>query len=275
MPSHVTCRIDISPYARGFQYHAIIPRMESGTAALLLSLNEQFYQTFAVQFSSTRQRLQPGVSRLLETFQPGGSILDLGCGNGEFGRQLAAAGFHGCYVGLDANAELLSQAHLACQSAGLHCSFHLVDLASPDWDQSLQGQFTCAAVLPFTDAVAFAVLHHIPSQGMRSRMLRQIRRMLVSAGGRFLHSEWQFLNSPRLRARLQPWDRIGLSEADVDPGDYLLDWRLGGTGLRYVHHFTLKELADLARGAGFEISETFYSDGEAESLGLYQVWTCK
>jgi hypothetical protein len=58
----------------------------------------------------------------------------------------------------------------------------------------------------------------------------------------------------------------------MDPGDALLDWRSGGLGLRYVHHFTPDELSDLARDAGFSLEETFWSDGEGGRLGLYQVW---
>ncbi len=97
-------------------------------------------------------------------------------------------------------------------------------------------------------------------------------RSLLSPQGRFIHSEWQFLNSPRLKARIQPWEAIGLSESDVDPGDYLLDWRQGGVGLRYVHHFSEAELAELAESTGFSITQSFLSDGENSRLGLYQVW---
>ena len=39
--------------------------MQADTIHKLLDLNEQFYQTFALQFSQTRQRLQPGVTALL------------------------------------------------------------------------------------------------------------------------------------------------------------------------------------------------------------------
>jgi hypothetical protein len=39
-----------------------------------------------------------------------------------------------------------------------------------------------------------------------------------------------------------------------------------------VHHFDEAELADLARLSGFEVVETFYSDGENQRLSLYQVW---
>jgi len=52
----------------------------------------------------------------------------------------------------------------------------------------------------------------------------------------------------------------------------LLDWRSGGKGLRYVHHFNEKELGELAKACGFRIMDIYYSDGERGNLGLYQVW---
>ena len=82
----------------------------------------------------------------------------------------------------------------------------------------------------------------------------------------------QFLNSDKLRARVQPWSEIGLTEADVDANDTLLDWRGGGRGLRYVHHFDEAELNALASASRFQVRETFLSDGENGRLGLYQVW---
>ena len=59
----------------------------------------------------------------------------------------------------------------------------------------------------------------------------------------------------------------------MDEGDYLLDWKRGGEGLRYVHQFSEEELGGLAEDAGFRVVESFYSDGESGRLGLYQVWT--
>lgn len=85
-------------------------------------------------------------------------------------------------------------------------------------------------------------------------------------------SNWDFLASDRLRRRIIPWQMIGLADDDVEPGDYLLDWRRGGHGLRYVHHFTPPALESLARDAGFEVDETFRADGEGGRLGLYQSW---
>jgi len=118
---------------------------------------------------------------------------------------------------------------------------------------------------------AFAVLHHIPSQSLRLDILRTIHEIL-SPGGRFIHSNWQFLNSPRLRQRVRNWSEAGLTGADMDRNDYLLDWRSGGIGLRYVHHFSGEELAELAASSGFKVVETFYSDGKEGNLAVYQKW---
>jgi SAM-dependent methyltransferase len=69
------------------------------TLSRLLELNRQFYLTFALQFSTTRQRLQPGVMRILEQIGISANVLDLGCGNGELARQLARRGSSGAYTG--------------------------------------------------------------------------------------------------------------------------------------------------------------------------------
>ncbi len=78
--------------------------------------------------------------------------------------------------------------------------------------------------------------------------------------------------SPRLRARIMSWETVDIEDDELETGDYLLDWRRGGKGLRYVHLFNETELKGLADETGFEIIETFYSDGEGGRLGLYQVW---
>ncbi len=235
--------------------------MNPTTLSHLLDLNRQFYQTFAIPFSATRQRLQPGVLRILEQISADVDLLDLGCGNAELARELARCGHAGSYTGLDFSDALLQQAVID-QPANFR--FLQADLTSADWNTQLAG-------CQYDVALAFSVLHHIPGNELRLQILHKVRSLLP-AGGRFIHSEWQFLNSPRLAARIQPWEATGLSAGDVDPGDYLLDWRQGGQGLRYVHHFSETELAELASLAGFEVVESFLSDGENQRLGLYQVW---
>ena len=236
--------------------------MDVAVITRLLDLNRQFYQTFASQFSSTRRRLQPGVHRILDKVDPSDRILDLGCGNGELARGLVSRGHKGLYVGLDFSAELLAEARKRLPSND-QTAFLQVDLSTPGWDAALPAG-------SFDVILAFAVLHHLPGVHLRRHVLEIARNRLASRG-RFIHSVWQFLNSKRMRQRLHPWEEAGLSPLEVDPGDYLLDWREGGFGLRYVHHFALDELETLAKTTGFQVGETFFSDGAEGNLGMYQV----
>lgn len=245
------------------------------TAQRIVDLNRQFYQTFAAQFSATRQRLQPGVVRLQARISRAARLLDLGCGNGELWRALARGGHYGGYLGVDFSPALLAHAPLNAPiptetpaqpltGANRSAEFIPIDLTGPDW-RLVQER------APFDLAVAFAVLHHIPGRALRLQLLRNLRACLP-VGGLFFVSNWQFLNSPRLAARIQTWALAGLDSALVDPDDYLLDWREGGAGLRYVHHFSPAELEGLAAESGFTVLESFLSDGKSGNLGLYQVW---
>ncbi|HSF82457.1 MAG TPA: class I SAM-dependent methyltransferase [Anaerolineales bacterium] len=244
--------------------------MKSTIAAKLIQLNREFYQTFARQFSNTRMRLQPGVMQIINRLPPNVRLLDLGCGNGELARELGQRGFDGIYVGLDSSESLISIARQRFDP-NYQAIFLNADLSTLEWDKPLKTIPDLVLRPPYDRIFAFAVLHHLPGNAIREQLFQKIRTLL-SANGHFIHSEWQFLNSPRLRKRIQPWERAGLNALDVDPGDFLLDWRQGGSGLRYVHHFSLEELQELASRTGFDIRETFYSDGEGGNLAIYQVW---
>ena len=113
-------------------------RMKSETAARILSLNHQFYQSFAEDFSETRQRLQPGVLSLVNRFQPESSILDLGCGNGELARELAREDFSGSYLGTDFSSNLLQKAGLGIP-AEFPAEFLELYLSETDWSGLLPG----------------------------------------------------------------------------------------------------------------------------------------
>jgi len=247
--------------------------MDSLTFHRLHTLNHQFYQKFGAAFAATRHRIQPGVRRVLSSLPVGGRILDLGCGSGVLALELDRLWITGSYLGLDFSAELLAEARSAMRRAspgGVDMRFARTDLTDPDWVDLTAG-------LSIDVVLAFAVLHHIPDRTVRARILHQVNSLLPE-GGLFIHSEWQFQHSPKMMARRVPWETIDLDEKDLDPGDTLLDWRYAlpgqteSVGLRYVHRFTLEELADLAAQTGFSIESEFESDGEGGRLGLYQAW---
>jgi SAM-dependent methyltransferase len=234
------------------------------TAERLLALNREFYQRFASAFVTKRRRLQPGVARALPRIGADDSVLDLGCGHGLLAAALKTAGHRDRYVGLDSSTELLAEAG---RRAPGNASFLLADLADSTWPQVLVSH----GESPFSWAFAVAVLHHLPGASLRRSVVEETRRWLQPQAG-LIVSVWDFLASSRWRARIQPWSTVGLSEGETDPEDYLLDWREGGRGLRYVHRFSPETLAALAEEAGFSVEETYRSDGEGGQLGIYQVW---
>lgn len=252
-------------------------RMDRGTAARLVEINRDFYNRFGDSFSATRRRIQPGVRRVLNMLNGNESILDLGCGNGEFARELAKRGHRGPYLGVDFSRPLLRDAE--AHPGGFSAKFLEVDLTQlpaasnqllntpRDGDAGRQA----LAADRWSLITAFAVLHHIPSTEIRLDILRTAHALLAE-DGRFIHSNWQFLNSEKLKARIKPWAAAAIPEASVDAGDHLLDWRSGGEGLRYVHHFSESELSSLATTSGFRVNDQFYSDGESGDLSLYQIW---
>jgi 2-polyprenyl-3-methyl-5-hydroxy-6-metoxy-1,4-benzoquinol methylase len=234
-------------------------------AQRLIDLNKEFYQSAALSFSATRGRLQPGVQRILDTVPRDANVLDLGCGNGGVAAELAQRGHHGRYVGMDFSAKLLEEAKKKVPNTVSNIEFVEADLTG-EFDQQ-----SAIKDRRFDWIFAFAVLHHIPSTELRVEFLARVKELLAP-DGRFAISTWQFLNSPRLKDRIQSWSAVDLQETAVDAGDYLLDWRSGEPGLRYVHAFSEDELASLAQHTRFKLLETFFSDGENGKLGLYEIW---
>ncbi|MEW6567431.1 MAG: class I SAM-dependent methyltransferase [Chloroflexota bacterium] len=235
--------------------------MREEIAARLLQINKEFYQRFGPAFAETRRRLQPGVRLAVQELPPEASVLDVGCGSGEVARALARRRHRGPYLGLDWSARLLMHAQDGPLPPG--AIFEVIDLSLPGWALQLPG--------PYDRILAFAVLHHLPGHERRLGFARQASNLLA-ADGRMVVSVWNFLASPRLRARLVDWAVVGLRPEEVDAGDYLLDWRHGGHGLRYVHHFSAEELGSLAKQAGLAVRRQYFSDGESGQLGLYQEW---
>jgi len=233
--------------------------MNSDIAKQLIQLNHKFYNEFGDEFSATRGRLQNGVMKILETIQEDESVLDLGCGNGLFLQTLSKRGHKSPLLGVDFSLPLLRDAE---SSGGVE--FREVELSGISNQLSVEsGKWKVVTM--------FATLHHIPSNEIRLDILRTVKSLL-KPNGKFILSNWQFLNSEKLKSRIQDWSKVGLSKDDVDENDYLLDWRSGGEGLRYAHHFSSEELHTLAKQVDMRVEAEFLSDGENGKLGLYQIW---
>lgn len=231
--------------------------MEPDVALKLVELNHSFYSRFASDFADSRRQPAEGFHDLLPlvTNSPGCRVLDVGCGDGRFGRFLRVNGVAASYAGVDYSSELLALAE-----AGLG-EFHARDISRADCLDGL-GRFDVI--------VCLATLQHIPSHHARVRLLGEMRAHLRD-GGRIALSAWQFLNNERQRRKLRSWQELGLEDNQVEEGDFLLSWQRGGYGLRYVAYLDEQAIWQLAAEAGLAVCETFLRDGREGDLNLYAI----
>jgi len=128
--------------------------MEKDYANYLLTKTKRDYNRIAEQFSASRKRIWEKLAPVFEKLK-GGSVLDVGCGNGRFFDFLKEKGLD--YVGVD-------------------FSESLVKIAK---EKNPKGSFKKANGLnlpfkngSFENVISIAVLHHIPSKDLRLKFAR-------------------------------------------------------------------------------------------------------
>lgn len=246
-------------------------RMSKATQQRLLALNREFYTTVAEPFDATRAGLPIGWQGLREWLPPTQlnrplRVLDVGCGNGRWAWALEEWGIRCAYTGVDGDEKLLQLAAENTSNLALvQPLFHKADFTTPEWFAPLR--------LPpaaFDLIVCLAALHHAPGYELRTQVVQSLATLLAPTGV-LIFSHWQFLRSERFVRKQIPWQTIGLTSVEVEPGDALLPWQQGGYAVRYVHQIDEAEMAALAQTAGLQVLTNFYADGKEGNLNLYVV----
>ncbi len=210
--------------------------MEPEIAKKILEKNKEDYEELAKEFSRTRAYPWPEIKPLIKYVKENNRILDLGCGNGRLFSLFKDKKVE--YIGLD-----------SCQE--------LIEIAR----KKLQVKFIVgdALNLPFQNnefdvVFGVALLHHIPSEQFRQKVLKECRRVL-KPGGFLIVTCWN-LWQPRLMLKYRIWPMIfGWRSRNLDWKDIFIPWKLPNRSLlRYYHAFTLRELKRLVWRAGFEIN---------------------
>jgi 2-polyprenyl-3-methyl-5-hydroxy-6-metoxy-1,4-benzoquinol methylase len=238
--------------------------MDNTTVEKLLALNHAFYADFAESFADSRTLSDPAITRILPYIPRGARVLDVGCGNGRLALLLDRSRPGMTYVGVDAVPEMIEVART--QTADLEnveAQFHVADITRPDWPLVIGSLF-------INTVVCLAVLHHVPSFRLRARVLREMAGLLVPRG-RVILSTWQFVDSERMRRKIVDWAEAGIPARALETGDYLLDWKRGGQGLRYCHLVGETELRQLATESGLSVRSTFRAGGREGNLSLFAV----
>jgi len=257
---------------------AIIPSMDREIVERLLALNREFYATFARPFANSRPVSDPALVCILPHIPQCARVLDVGCGNGRLACLLDRERPGTTYVGIDVVPELVKLARAqASHLTAIAAEFHVADVTRPGWNKGLAApspSWPEPAEGPpwagFDCAVALAILHHIPSFELRGRVLGELAS-LVKPDGRLIISAWQFLDSARIRRKIVDWEEVGIPRETLEPGDYLLDWKRGGRGLRYCHLIDEAEVRRLAARSSLHIRETFRAGGREGNLSLFAI----
>lgn len=232
--------------------------MDEAVVERLLALNQNFYRLFAEPFVETRARPQEGFFTLLDHLPHStGHLLDVGCGDGRFGRFALSHHLAERYTGLDFSAEMLESARKLTENG----DFFQRDLSRPDFLDGF-GDFDLISCL--------ATMQHIPGRANRVRLLAALADHLTP-DGRIVLSNWQFLDSERQRRKIVAWQEAGLSEDAVETNDYLLTWKRNGKGFRYVAFIDAAETKEMANTAGLRCVAQFRSDGREGNLNLYTI----
>jgi 2-polyprenyl-3-methyl-5-hydroxy-6-metoxy-1,4-benzoquinol methylase len=234
------------------------------TIEKLLALNRAFYAAFAEPFADSRSLSDPALTSILPYIPHRARVLDVGCGNGRLAILLDRERPGTTYVGVDVVPELVEVARTqADQLSSISAEFHVLDISQPGWGDLFSG-------VPFDCVVCLAVFHHIPSFGLRAHVLREVTGLLAPRG-RVVLSTWQFLGNDRLRRKIVDWAEAGIPAGALEPGDYLLDWKRGGRGLRYCHQVGEVELTQLAAESGLSVRSFFRAGGREGNLSLFAV----
>lgn len=231
--------------------------MDAATIARLNAINRAFYETTAAEFDATRGQSWPGWNRLLPYLNTPLSVLDIGCGNGRFGvflREHLAGPL--AYTGLDNNAALLEAAHNALSDqADITLTLSSFDLLTDDLPTQT-----------FDLVVLFGVLHHVPGQATRERLMQRLAAC-TAPGGLLAVAAWCFYEHQRFRDRIVPWPQ----DITVEAHDYLLDWRRGEHATRYCHYVDEAEHVHLMRLTGFTMLDTYFADGFSGTVNRYSL----
>ena len=249
--------------------------MKPETVLQLNSLNQRFYRVTAEEFSKTRSFYWKGWKQLIQPLKtlaekhPQLKVLDLGCGNGRFGEFLWKEGIHEhlIYHGGDNSKELITFATEKLQPYPFEKEIFFVDLIDGLLKKNLE------QVLPqkkYHVITLFGVLHHVPSQALRSQLFQTLENHLVN-GGILVFTAWRFMNESRFEKKKLHPTLIGINPDDLEENDHILDWQRGLTAYRYCHYTDAAEIEKLTEKTSFELVEEYTADGKSGNLNTYRI----
>jgi len=234
--------------------------MKLEIAKQILEKNKEDWEYLTDEFAVSRASNWPEIKPLIKYVKSGDKILDLGCGNGRLFILFQDADVE--YIGIDSCENLIE--------------FAKKQFNNPSAESRRQPQFIVSSALnlPFKheefDVIfSIAVLHHIPSELFRERVLAECYRVL-KPGGYLILTTWN-LRQPKLLSKYKIWSVLfGWRPKGLDWRDVLIPWKARkGTIYRYYHIFTFKEFKKLVKNNGFKIVDSYYTSRTGKRSNLF------
>ncbi len=210
--------------------------MDPEYAKYLLEKTRQDYDLIADEFSATRQEIWPELTFLFEDYlTEDEKVLDLGCGNGRWFKLFQKKKID--YIGVDFSKRLIKIAKRNYPQA----KFQTADILKLPFSNNY-----------FDKIYSIAVLHHIPSEELRLKSLKEAKRVL-RPGGILILTTWKFHEKKELPLLFKYTILKLIGKSNLDFKDVLEPW--GKKIKRYYHCFSKKELAGLVKRAEFKIKK--------------------
>jgi tRNA (uracil-5-)-methyltransferase TRM9 len=207
--------------------------MDKQTAEKLIDKTRDDYNLIAEHFASTRRFNWSDTTEPIKKLglKKGSYVLDLGCGNARLYELLKIYNIE--YYGIDISDELVKMAKKNVPS-GL---FEIGDILCTPYRDNF-----------FDSVISIAVIHHIPTDELREKAMREIYR-ITKPGGKIMLTAWYFWETSRY---LKLIDRASKDELPI--GDFYMPWKTGDgktVTKRYFHAWKIDELHNAIRDAGF------------------------
>jgi len=223
--------------------------MNKKTVKLLNQLNIKFYKRTQEYFNRSRQYSWAGWGRLLPYFHLQGQtlkvlkVLDVGCGNGRFGEFLEKKLKSDIdYTGMDNNEYLLEQVKKNVKEAKI-----IKQGVLRKW--KVEGKFDAVVLI--------GLMHHIPGEDNRIRILKQAKERL-NKNGILIFTTWRFKDLERMAKKIVKKHKF----KNLEENDYILDWKKGVRAYRYCHYIDGDELRKIIGKLRMKTLDIFEADAK-------------
>ena len=204
------------------------------------------YSKIAEEFDATRDHPWSEFDIFLNQmdFEEEQKLLDVGCGNGrllDFFKDQPID-----YTGLDNNKKLLAIARKTRKQENKKIIFKYGDILKLPFPTNTFDTVWC-----------IAVLHHIPTEELQLKALKEMLRVLKHKG-KLMLTVWNL------------WQLKYLKYIDEKTHDSFIPWGADKKTTRYYHAFTSPEMRKLLKKSGFELKKEIKLKGNFNLSYVYE-----